>query len=555
KRNVSYHEYLQFKENTKTEKRKLKISVHMGIQKKIVFSFVLIIFFLIFSLSYIMLQEYRESILNTVLHNGTTLAERSASFVDVNLGDSINIKDYFTQENKSNKVSSFPYNSMTYYGWSKADNTYLALFGTDPDIIRDPISGYLKDSLVSGSRYIPGNKTYEFHSPIYMQDKRIGYVVVIYDEVIIYSSYFNTQVRILLFSLFFIYVAIILIYIFGTQITFPILFLGMSVNKLTNNLSHMIKGELAVNREHLNYNDIVKTNDEIKTLSTEIKDMAGVIQGVIPYISSSTFRSVEKGSHSKLKDMAFLFTDIRGFTTLCEGMSPDAVVEILNYYLDLQSNIILKHHGDIDKFVGDEIMASFDGEDKELNACLAAIEIRKAMAEDRELKSHIKEKTVSIGIGINTGSVVFGSVGAKERMDYTSIGDTVNLAARLEGANKQYGTKSLISGSVYNQVKDKFLCREIDLMTVKGKKKAVRIYEILQEKSKANKKLLEIKKNFETGLQLYRKKSWDEAESFFNKNLEIFKDIPSEVFLDRISLFRKNPPPEKWNGVFNLLVK
>jgi adenylate cyclase len=151
--------------------------------------------------------------------------------------------------------------------------------------------------------------------------------------------------------------------------------------------------------------------------------------------------------------------------------------------------------------------------------------------------------------------VVFGSVGAKDRMDFTSIGDTVNLAARLEGANKTYGTKSLITDTVEARIREQFLCREIDLLTVKGKRQPVRIFEVLQELKSAGEKLREIKKYFEGGLSLYRKQLWADAQKAFGFLVRRYQDEASEVFLRRIELFRKTPPPENWDGVFNLTVK
>ena len=210
---------------------------------------------------------------------------------------------------------------------------------------------------------------------------------------------------------------------------------------------------------------------------------------------------------------------------------------------------------DIDKFVGDAIMAVFEGPRKELAACKSAMQIRAAMAEDKEQRRLGGKRVLSIGIGINSGPVVVGSVGAKDRMDFTSIGDTVNLAARLEGANKTYGTKSLITATVQAKVREQFLCREIDLLTVKGKRQPVRIYEVLQELKKAGEKLREIKKYFEGGLSLYRKQLWAEAQKAFRFLVQRYQDEASEVFLRRIELFRKSPPPEDWDGVFNLTVK
>jgi hypothetical protein len=205
----------------------------------------------------------------------------------------------------------------------------------------------------------------------------------------------------------------------------------------------------------------------------------------------------------------------------------------------------------VDKFVGDEIMAMFEGPKKEANACKASLEIRKTMAQEKELAELAKKNIISIGIGINSGPVVFGSVGAKDRMDFTSIGDTVNLAARLEGTNKEYGTKTLITESVYDKVKDSFLCREIDLLTVKGKTQPVRIYELLQETKTAAEKLTAIKKLFEASLALYRKQKWDAAEKGFSALIKDYKDETSEIFLERVQEFKKNPPGKDWDGVFH----
>jgi hypothetical protein len=172
------------------------------------------------------------------------------------------------------------------------------------------------------------------------------------------------------------------------------------------------------------------------------------------------------------------------------------------------------------------------------------------MAQEKELAELEKRKVISIGIGINSGPVVFGSVGAKDRMDFTSIGDTVNLAARLEGTNKEYGTKTLLTEAVYEKVKDHFLCREIDLVRVKGKHEAVRIYELLQETKSAGEKLGQMKKVFETSLAAFRKQKWETAEKGFQSLIKDYRDETSEIFLERIGEFRDSPPPKDWDGVF-----
>jgi hypothetical protein len=131
----------------------------------------------------------------------------------------------------------------------------------------------------------------------------------------------------------------------------------------------------------------------------------------------------------------------------------------------------------------------------------------------------------------------------------------VNLAARLEGANKEYATKSLIGEAVFGKVKNRYVCREIDALTVKGKSRPVRVYEILQEKEKASKTVLELGTFFESGLHKYRRKEWDRAEKEFRYLADAYRDETSAVFIDRIAFFRRNPPPADWDGVFRLQVK
>jgi class 3 adenylate cyclase len=380
----------------------------------------------------------------------------------------------------------------------------------------------------------------------------IGYIMVDYARDVIYEPYFRTQVKVFVIAALFMYLSIFLIYLFGRAIVFPILFLRMSVNGIATTLNSMIKGKLRISSDLLQYKDRVNTRDEIKLLSNEVGNMATVIRGVIPYISASTFKASERETPTtERRNLTFLFTDIRGFTTISESMTPDKVVEMLNHYLELQSSVIQECGGEVDKFVGDEIMAMFEGPKKELNACKASLEIRKTMAQEKELAELAKKNIISIGIGINSGPVVFGSVGAKDRMDFTSIGDTVNLAARLEGTNKEYGTKTLITESVYDKVKDVYLCREIDLLTVKGKTQPVRIYELLQETKTAAEKLTAIQKLFEASLALYRKQKWDAAEKGFAALVKDYKDEASEMFLERVAAFKKEPPPKDWDGVFH----
>lgn len=396
--------------------------------------------------------------------------------------------------------------------------------------------------------------------------KLLGFSIVTYRQQVLMRQYFRTKIFVFTIISIFLYVTVIGSILLADFIFNPLLFLRKNVRKTSRSIEEILGGSAKNASSALKFSDTIKTADEIKDLSVEIGDMVSLIKGIMPYVSFSTLQHAEKigedsGKNGTVsRDLCFLFTDIRGFTSLCEGMPPKKVVELLNHYLDIETQIILENGGDIDKFVGDEMMAVFSGARKEINACKAAMEIRAAMRKEQQHSMEEGLTYVSIGIGINTGEVIFGPVGSRTRKDFTSIGDTVNLAARLESANKAYGSKSIITEAVFKKLRGLFICRELDFITVKGKTEPVRIYEILQQKSQATKnkasdKLTEIKTLFEKGLELYRAQNWEESEKCFSECALKYNDLPSVVFLDRISHFKSNPPPEDWDGVFKMSVK
>jgi class 3 adenylate cyclase len=557
RRQQTFREYLEYRRNTKGDKRGIvQLFKGSGIQKKLIFSFVGLFLVIIGVLSSSLLADFRQTILKTVIFNGNALTERTASIIKANIGDEIAINDYFAIEKKKRVSAPYGFNTITFYRRQGKVEEFIATNSTEEDLIGELLPDVYRGAQEGKSRYNEKRDTYEFLAPVVLSRILIGYVLVDYDRALIYEPYFRTQVKVIAISVLFLYLSVFLIYVFGMNIVLPILFLRMGVNKISKTLSGMIRGKLAISSDLLMYRDTVRTKDEIKDLSGEIHNMTVVIRGIIPYISASTLKHAEKEHpNSQARELAFLFTDILGFTSICEGLEPEQVVDILNRYLELQATIIQKNEGDIDKFVGDEIMAMFEGPEKELNACRASMEIRTVLARENELKAAEKKSAISIGIGIHAGPVVFGSVGARHRMDFTSIGDTVNLAARLEGVNRVYGTKALVTENVHKKIKNVYLCREIDFLTVKGKRKPVRIFEILQEQKKAGEKLHRLKEQFENGLGFYRQQRWDKALDIFGSLSNDLKDEASEVFIHRIHLFKPNPPPKEWDGVFNLTSK
>jgi adenylate cyclase len=566
KRDEAFQEYLDFRRGRDGKEGGAFASVpRQGIQRRLILTFVPIILVIIVVLSLLLLKNFSDTISAAVSANGQGLAERTASVAKSNTGqgkERIALQEYFDNEARQNqtsasKNSSFRFNTLTYYSRDPKGGGFVIDASTDRGLINRQVAALpMPVTKTPPAHYNPATKSYEFLAPASFGSVTIGYITVDYSRDVIFEPLFRTQVKVIVIAALFMYASVFLVYLLGRGIVFPILFLRMSVNNIAKVLDNMVKGQLKFSSDLLQYKDRIRTQDEIKLLSGEVGNMTSVIRGVIPYVSTSTLKHSQRETPTtEMKNQTFLFTDIRGFTTLCEGMAAPKVVELLNHYLALQTSIINANEGDVDKYVGDEIMAVFEGPKKEAHACKAGLEIRRAMEEEARKAAAGGKKIISIGIGINSGRVVHGSVGALNRMDFTSIGDPVNLAARLEGANKQYGTGSLISEAVYEKVEKDYLCREIDLMTVKGKSEPVRIFEILREMKGATAKEEGFRKLFETSLALYRKQKWDVAEKGFVALKKEFKDETSDVFLDRIKHFKKDPPPEKWDGVFNLTTK
>ncbi|BDU49800.1 CHASE2 domain-containing protein [Haliovirga abyssi] len=260
------------------------------------------------------------------------------------------------------------------------------------------------------------------------------------------------------------------------------------------------------------------------------------------------------------KILTAFFSDIQGFTSISEGMGPEELVEFLNEYLSYMTDIILNDNGMVDKYEGDAIMAVFGApvyiEDHALRACYAALEYQKKLDELREKWSGRGLPPIYARIGINTGEMIVGNMGSQDRFDYTVIGDNVNLASRLEGANKQYGTYIMISSDTYREVKDYVEVRELDIIRVKGKNKPVDVYELICKKGELTEQKKGVLKYFLKGLVYYRAQEWEEAINSFEKVLEIDKnDSPAKVYIKRCEIFQKNSPEENWDGVYTFTTK
>lgn len=257
--------------------------------------------------------------------------------------------------------------------------------------------------------------------------------------------------------------------------------------------------------------------------------------------------------------LTVLFSDIRGFTTISEKLKPQVLVKLMNDYLTPMTEIVLKNGGTVDKYMGDAIMAFWGApiwqEDHSIRACRAALDMLKKLAELQVELEKAGLPRIDIGIGLSTGMLTVGNMGSNTRFDYTVMGDTVNLGSRLEGLNKEYGTHAIVPKYTYQDVRNEFVLRPLDLIKVKGKAIPIKIYELMGDKSEME-KLRGIVEGFEAGLSYYWEKKWDMAEESFNNVLELRQDDgPSRVFLSRIKELRETELPPDWDGVFVMTKK
>ncbi len=251
-----------------------------------------------------------------------------------------------------------------------------------------------------------------------------------------------------------------------------------------------------------------------------------------------------------------LFSDVRGFTTITEQLGAQGTVALLNEYFTLMVDCIQREEGMLDKFIGDAIMAAFGipvGHDDDADrAVRTAIAMLKELSAWNRGRINEGKMPVDIGIGLNTDNVVSGNIGSKKRMDYTIIGDGVNLAARLESACKQYGAHILISEFTNKLLRSTYYSRELDLVVVKGKTKPVAIYEILDYHTEESyPQMIDALRHFKSGLVKYRQQKWQDAKGEFGEVLALNDhDKAAKLYIERCDHFLANPPGDDWDGVW-----
>ena len=356
-----------------------------------------------------------------------------------------------------------------------------------------------------------------------------------------------------------------------------LIFAGLVTRSLVDPVKRLLGGTQAVEAGNLEVEILVRTHDELATLATSFNHMvvglrekerirATFGQYVDPRIVKSLLENRIPTDSGERQVMTVFFSDLQDFTRLCEGLTPDAAVRFLNRYFSLMSEVIRGQQGIVDKYIGDSVMAFWgppftDPADHARLGCIAALE---QLARMEAFRAWLPEMfgtrqglpEVNVRMGIASGEVTVGNIGSETSRGYTVIGDIVNLASRLEQANKFYGTSILVSEGTRDLAGEMLAFREIDSLRVVGKREPVRVFELLGYSAELGESDRQRVQAFEAGLARYRAQDWDAAEAAFRECLAIEpKDKPGQVMLERVAAFRQAPPEAGWDGVWVALSK
>lgn len=357
----------------------------------------------------------------------------------------------------------------------------------------------------------------------------------------------------LLFSFWLLIIAGFLTAAIARELTDPI-------NKLTNEV---------VKIRNLDFED----NIDIKSSVTEIQTMADAMVGMKKVLGSFNkyvpseivHRLVKSGNMASIEAQAekitLMFTDIANFSSITEHLAPSELVQQLSEYFDVIASIIYSHNGIIDKYIGDSVMAFWGApskdEDQAKKACKAAIEIERAVSELNQKWKRQNKSLFKTRVGINTGVVFVGNFGSSKRFNYTAVGDGVNLASRLEGLNKIYGTEIIVSEDTFKEARDFFVFRLLDLVTVKGRKQSLRIYSLTGTAESDNyESLKRVSDLTENAFSDYLNRNWEKAIEQFEEILRILPDdFVANLYVARSTKLKNYPPDENWDGIFKIQSK
>ncbi len=305
---------------------------------------------------------------------------------------------------------------------------------------------------------------------------------------------------------------------------------------------------------------------EIQTMHNAIKAMKNNLQAFSLYLPALLVKQLIKSGETiaiggKEQELTIFFSDIEQFTSISENHPPHELLVQLSDYFDATTAIIDNEYGTVDKFIGDAVMAFWGAplpnQQHAVNACRAALRCQQKIKELNRQWIANGQEPFNTRIGIHSSQVIVGNIGAKQRMNYTVLGDGVNLASRLEGVNKIYRTEIIISQATYDRVQEHFICRILDEITVKGQEQSIVIYELLAEINAMQAPAKqELAVRFNAIYQLYRTRQWREALQLLYELLEIYPgDNVCSLYVRRCKKYLKTPPASNWAGVSRLQIK
>lgn len=374
--------------------------------------------------------------------------------------------------------------------------------------------------------------------------------VIIPEDEFFYFVRRNTRI-VMAASSVLILLAMVLGYIFSRRLARPLSELSVEMDKIQN-------FELDSDKT------IVSSITDVQNMVVSFYKMRQGLRSFGKFVPADIVRQLieqEGDAHlqGEKRELTIHFSDIEGFTTVSENLKPEELVELLAEYLGEMSRIIAEEKGTVDKYIGDAVMAFWGAPQPVANhavyAARAALRCQARLVELEQKWQNEGKPVFRARIGLNTGEIIVGNMGSAERLNYTVIGDAVNLASRLEGINKYYGTRIMLGETTQKLVAHEFVTRLLDFVAVKGKNEAIRIYELVGEKGKVDPKHLEFIQHFESAIEAYRKQNWDAAETSLRAALNLREDEACHLFLKRIADYRQNPPGPGWSGEYVMKTK
>lgn len=337
------------------------------------------------------------------------------------------------------------------------------------------------------------------------------------------------------------------------------------IKRIIRSAEEVGRGNLAVAFEHGGSDELgnltVALNQMVDGLS-EREKIKGILGSMIdPVVVSEAMKDLQALKRGSEKNITAFFSDVAGFSNISEKLTSPQLADLLNEYLSAMTLILKRYEGVLDKYIGDAIVGIFnspvDVEDHAYKAVVASLDmqqkLRELRAEWSSKKKYIAEaRQMTVRIGLNTGTAKVGFMGTDALASYTMMGDTVNLAARLEAAAKDYGVAILASDTVYEQVKTRIFARRLDVVRVKGKTQPVTLYEVICRQGEETAQMADAVQRYEQGLSAYLQRSWDAAIGFFSEaqRVQNVADASCQLLVERCKNYKLNPPPADWDGVY-----